>query len=175
LKEKKKLAKSYSQANIAEKKVKKIPDFSKENLMYSGLETGTPLEKSYSKNEIKMEYLKQELCHREDFNIFEVYKMYFDKDSKGFITQADFDKAMEDFGVTKSYTLESHLKYSTFCGMLLPLSKEHADLAINRMPIYTKYENQNNDEDLRTYDKLVGNTYKKLKDMLKTVFEQIII
>ena len=122
-----------------------------------------------------MEHLKQGICQREDFNIFEVYKMYFDTESKGYITQEDFDNAMKKFKISKTMEINENLKYSDFCSLLLPLSKQHADLAINRMPVYTNYNNQNNETKLREDSKLVGHTHKKLQDLLKEVFSYIII
>ncbi|CAI2360990.1 unnamed protein product [Moneuplotes crassus] len=170
---------------------KRIPvaELLKENKPYFGLEVQGPEEfkgsKSMSDNQIKLEHLKQELCHREDFNIFEVYKMYFDTQSKGAISQEDFNTALRKLGCTKKIELDAEIRYSEFCSILLPMSKSHADLAINRTPIYTNYSNQNNDLSLRSpldtssvssiSDLFTGNTHKTLQDSLSAVFSQYII
>lgn len=59
----------------------------------------------YSETSIpqKLEFAKQKLWLREDYNIFEIYKTYFDIDSNGHITPENFDHAMQTFGVEGSY------------------------------------------------------------------------
>mmetsp|Transcript_12175 Transcript_12175/g.10795 ORF Transcript_12175/g.10795 Transcript_12175/m.10795 type:complete len:221 (+) Transcript_12175:945-1607(+) len=199
------LASSSSQANNLRNTIEFMPDYLKENIIYPGLETDLSIERAYTKDELQMEHLKQQLCKREDFNIFEVYKMYFDTGFKGHINQQDFDQAMKilkvyecdesditnldqvfrsslqtpfndhlpNFSVKEVYILPEDLKYSSFCSMLLPISKKHADLAINRNSI------SNDRLEGEKYStgsiKLLGHTHKKLQDMLREVFEQIII
>lgn len=55
--------------------------------------------KTVIKCEENIEREKLKLCKREDFNIFEVYKMYFDRDSKGYICIDDIKFALKQFGV----------------------------------------------------------------------------
>lgn len=56
-------------------------------------------------NDDDLEEVKQRLCEREDYNLFEVFRMYFDKESKGYINQKDFDKAFEELGVDGTLTI----------------------------------------------------------------------
>lgn len=117
----------------------------------------------------KLELLKQTLCKREDFNIFEVYKMYFDKESKGYITCDDFNNAMHTLGVKKTMYFDDEIKYSGFCNLLLPKSKNYADLAINRIPMRSNYSNSESQNPM-----LKGNTHELLVETLKEVFCEII-
>lgn len=48
---------------------------------------------------------------------------------------------------------------------MLPKDKEIASLAVNRMPVYSNYICQNNDDDKRNHKKLVGYTHQQLRDM----------
>lgn len=111
----------------------------------------------------KLEEAKQKLCEREDYNIFEIYKMYFDTECKGIITQDTFESAMQQLGVTKVIELEKPLQYSDFCDMMLPKAKCYANLAVNRTPVYTNYFGQHNNTDNRAYKQLIGYTHQQLK------------
>lgn len=55
--------------------------------------------KTVYKCEQKIELHKITLAKREDFNLFEVYRMYFDRDSKGYVTEDDFKYAFTEFDV----------------------------------------------------------------------------
>lgn len=118
--ERKNQFRSYSQADLHKNDKISISQLLKENRRFPGLEVDSYFsiidqEKlNYSKNEVKMEHLKQNMCKREDFNIFEVYRMYFDTESKGEITQQNFDTAMKNFGISKTVDLKNNLKYSNF-------------------------------------------------------------
>ena len=119
--------------------------------------------------------------------------MYFDRDSKGFIEIDDFKYAFTEFGmwhefirtdavqllfnkyVNKNVLREGEvMKYSEYWAMMLPEDWLHRDIAINRMPVYTNYISQNNDESLRKNKELKGYCHRKLKDMLRCMFEVMI-
>ena len=150
--------------------------------------------KSVIRCEENIERAKLKLCKREDFNIFEIYKMYFDRDSKGYINVDDIKYALQQFGVEDEmirtkyielifnrYVNTVHtkdrysMKYSDYWNMILPKDKEFADLAINRMPVYTSYCDQNNDLDKRNHKELKGYTHQLLINMMKEMFETMIV
>jgi len=54
------------------------------------------------------------------------------------------------------------MKYSQFCHLMLPTCEEHADLAINRTPVYTQYDSQSNNQYKRANQELKGFVHQKL-------------
>ena len=113
--------------------------------------------------EENIKWSKIKLCKREDFNIFEVYKMHFESDSKGYINIDDIKYTLQQFGVedemirTKYIKLifniwvnTAHrkdrysIKYSDYRNMILSKDNEFVDLAINRMSVYISYCDHNN-------------------------------
>lgn len=59
--------------------------------------------------------------------------------------------------------------------MILPKDKEYANLAINRMPVYTNYFGQNNDNEKRNHQELTGHTHQLMIDMIREMFETMIV
>lgn len=58
--------------------------------------------------------------------------------------------------------------------MILPKDKEYANLAINRMPVYTNYFGQNNDTEFRSHQELTGHTHQLMINMIREMFETMI-
>ena len=84
---------------------------------------------------------------REDFNIFEIFKLCFDLKDNGFIDLDCLERAFDDLDINyigseniimiARWFSESGkgLTYSEFQGMILSADKKYAAMVINRMPI----------------------------------------
>lgn len=120
--------------------------------------------------------------------------MFFDRGSKGYISTNDIKYALLEFGVEEDLVRSKYIeliceqyvdttcnpdkytmKYSDYCSMMLPKDKTYANLAINRMPVYSDYYNQHNNQEKRSHKELTGHTYKLLLDMIKEMFETMMV
>jgi len=88
------------------------------------------------------------IAKREDFNIFEIFKLCFDLKGNGFIDKDCLERAFDDLEVNYvssssidlviwRFSSNEHngLTYSEFSSMMLSSDKRYYDLVINRMPI----------------------------------------
>jgi Ca2+-binding EF-hand superfamily protein len=76
-----------------------------------------------------LELQRKKLAKREDYNVFEIYRMYFDTDAKGYLTQQDFKEGVKKLGIYVKFDPDTlpvfkngEVRYSQFCELMLPKS-----------------------------------------------------
>ena len=124
-------------------------------------------------SEDEIEWMKIEtLACREDFNIFEIFKLFFNSKDTGSVDIESLWVAFDQLGaqveelepILKRYAKDGNeLSYGEYCWMMLPESKEHSELVTNRIMV--------NHAKLTSIEELGGNMYENLKQSLVQLFE----